>query len=116
MPQECLLHRREAAPVMGCSTEAGEGCAVFRRRVAPVAFPSIARVALREPRHEAIARHFGENGGGGDGEARAITSWQAAHRAGKIRRHCAVDQCEIGAKGQPRDRAAHRKQARAKDV
>ncbi len=111
-----LPHRPEGRPVMPAGAEPGEGVPVKARGVTGVGLPAIARAALREAGHGAVPQHFRDDRCGGDRQAAAIAADDALDAAGQGGRPIAVHQGEVGRRGQPPDRAAHRQQGGVQDV
>src|SRR5205085_4158660 len=75
--KRCIAHdrqtnRREGPPVMTGHPEAANRLAMLRRRIADIGAPSIGRIARGETAHNAVARHFSDDGRSGDREAQSI--------------------------------------------
>ncbi len=90
------------------------------RAVSRVALPAVSGKPFRKIGHQAIARHLGGDGGGGDGQRPAVTADQAidpaAGRGRQGRRPVAVDQGEIRHPAQGLNRAIHGQEGRLQNV
>ena len=84
----------------GADAEALQRLAMLRGgRVAFVLREAIARVGGIERDHQAVARYFGEDGGGGDGGGARIALDEVALRHGRVRQRQAVNERDIGTGG-----------------
>jgi len=68
---------------------------VLRGAVSRIRLPTISRVAQRQLCHDAIARHFGDNGGCGDRQGDGISFDNRAGRAGERWHPVAINQRKL---------------------
>ena len=59
---------REAFAVVDAGPKFSEGCVVEGRAIALVAGKAVSRKFLMERHHDPVARHLGDDRGGGDGK------------------------------------------------
>ena len=81
---------------------------VLRRRVAHVRGELPARIALLHPVHEPVARHLGDDGGGGDGGARGVAADDRALLEARGRDREAVGQAQAALAPDAREHVASR--------
>ena len=72
--REDFFDRREALPVVAGRSQAGQRGLVLAGAVADVTLPAEAGMVLCEGGHDAVARHLGDDRGGGDRGAPPISS------------------------------------------
>jgi len=89
---------------------------MLRRRVADIALPAIAGIAPSQLAHDLVARHLGDDRGGGDRQAPPVAADHRPRRAGQGRRDIAVDQRGVGHDAERAHGALHRQQRGAQDV
>ena len=94
----------------------GNGTRVFRGSVALMILQSVGGVKRGEFRHGAIPRDLGDDRRGGDGRAARVAIDNGEFRAGETGFLIAVDQAQVRLHPKSFDRAAHRKQAGAKNI
>jgi hypothetical protein len=94
----------------------GKGTRVFRGSVALMILETEGGVKRGEFGHGAIARDLGDDGGGGDGRAAGVAIDDGDFPAGDARLLVAIDEAEVGLQAQALHRAAHGKEARAKNI
>ena len=86
------------------------------RRITDIGLPAISWVAQCQAAHDAVARYFGDDGGGSDREAERIAFDDGLDCAGDGRGDAAVDERHIGADPEHVHSTRHRQQARAQDI
>jgi len=84
--------------------ERGECRLMLGRAVADIGRPAIALIALGQAPHEAVARHLGDDRGGGDREREPVAADDGAHGAGEGRRAVAVDERDLRQSAQGAER------------
>ena len=89
-PGDC--HRRERAAVVYCRAEPVERGKVFRHAVAHVPLEPIAGMRRAETRHQTIARHLGDDRGGGDRSHQAVAADHRLAVAAGIDAVAAIDE------------------------
>ncbi len=102
------LDRAEGAAMVGADAMRLDGAGMLRRAVTLVRLPAIAAIAARELHHHPVARHLGDDRGGGDRERAAVAADHGARFAGEpARRNVAVDQRRGGGRLEPAIGGAH---------
>lgn len=86
------------------------------RGIASITFPTVARIIFGKFIHMLVAGHLGYDGGGGDGEAEAISPHKAAVFTAQSRILKAIYEGTIGNHAEAGDRPAHGQQAGLQDV
>jgi len=81
-----------------------------------VAFEAVCGILAREGIHDAVARHFGDDGGGGDAEAGAVAADDFFLQDGEFWNEGAVHEDVIGREDQTADGGAHGVMGGAEDV
>ena len=82
----------EASAVVNAGAEFKEGRVVKRRAIALVAGKAVAGEFIMQRHHDPVARHFGDDRGGGDGKRARIAGHNGLYAAGKFGRPVAVHQ------------------------
>jgi hypothetical protein len=81
-----------------------------------VAIEAIVGIVAGELCHDGVARHFGDDGGCGNGEALGVALHDGADRAIELRRFVAVDEGELGPAAEGCDGLRHGPQRGLQDV
>jgi hypothetical protein len=102
--------------MMAGHAESANRLAMLWCRVTDIGIPAITRITRCETAHDPVARHFGNNRGGGNREAQRIALDDGLYRAGEGRGDIAVDERSIGADPEDGNGASHCQQGRAQDV
>src|SRR5918995_5806350 len=109
--------RREAAAMVRRGPEPVERGQVVWASVADVGLPAVAGEGGRQPAHVTVARHLGDDRGGGDGIGARVAADDGLGAAAELGRHLvAVDQHQVRLLGHRLQRAAHGEESRLQDV
>ena len=100
--------RRESAAMVDGRSEPRQGIEVLGHAVTHMALESIARMRQAEPRHQAVARHLGDNRGSRDRRHKGVTADNRIAVASDSDAIAAIDQDELRARWQRCDRACQR--------
>ncbi len=108
--------RREKSAVVDARSEPVQRLAMFRHGVALVVFEAVARAIQRQRAHQAVARHLGDDRGGGDRHHDAVAADHRIAVAGRVDLVAAVDEHMLRHLGQCTDRARQRPERGAQDI
>jgi len=92
----------------GTGAQLRQGPDVLGRGIALVTAKAVARIEPLVLQHQTVALHFGDDGGGGDGEAAAVASDERLVGQGQVSQRTAVHEDVVRRRAQLLQRQAHR--------
>ena len=92
LTRQQLGNGRKAPAVVNAGAEFVQGRMMECRAIALVAGKTVTRKFIVERHHDPVARHFGDDRGGGNGKAAGVTGHNGLNFAGKFGRAVAINQ------------------------